>query len=59
MEKLKLLINKNNYMSNIKYHRKIEKYSIPRKTLFALTFGYVRSSRRVGRATARYVLNLV
>ena len=46
-------------MSNTKYSRKVEKYTIPRKTLFALTFGYVRSSRRVGRASARYVLNLV
>ena len=46
-------------MSNKTYLQKIEKYTLPKKSLFALTFGYVRSSRKVGRATSRYVMNLV
>jgi len=46
-------------MTNIKYYKKIDKYLLPRKTMFALTFGRIRSSRLVGRAASRYILHLV
>lgn len=46
-------------MPTIKIIKKTIPYALPNKSLFALTFGKIRSDRRVGGLRARYVLHIV